>query len=149
MAVGNDFPSIFSSAMAPPEVPGVGEFVSAFRASGSTPYGTVGPDEPGKIAGTTKYDFVIKRRVFLIYRPWESCQRCLDDVANNSVALPSSGDHECPHNELPSYEDVVTKILAGAYLFGSESEIANKDGTVAVSLRWYEPKPRGTARADP
>ena len=146
MAGGNDFASIFSGAMATPEPPsGSAEFVSAFQPS-SQAYGKVGPDEPDKVQGATKYDFAIRRRVFLIYRPWERCQRCLDDVANNAIALPSTGDHECPHNELASYEDVVNRILDGSYVFGSESEIANKDGTVAISLRWYEPKARPKTR---
>jgi len=140
---GNDFASVFSSAFQGPEnLTPQGDFASPLPGPSAGGFGTVGFDEAGKIPGAVKYDFSIKRRVFLIYRPWERCQRCMDDVANNAVALPSTGDIDCPHNELAAYEDVVNRILDGSYLFGSENEIPNKDGTVSVSLRWYEPKPR-------
>lgn len=148
MASGNDFASIFSSAFQTPDAKGPdAEFASPVP-SGGRGFSSVGPGEAGKIAGATKYDFQVHRRVFLIYRPWERCQRCLDDVASNVVSPPSEGDLDCPHNELSAYEAVVNKILDGTYLFGSESEIANKDGTVAVSLRWYEPKPRPKKRVE-
>lgn len=145
---GNDFASILSNAFKTPEAPdNVSEFSSAVP-SGGRGFSSVLPGEAGKVAGATKYDFQVHRRVFLIYRPWERCQRCLDDVASNAVTPPAQGDIDCPHNELAAYEDVVNKILDGSYLFGSESEIANKDGTVAVSLRWYEPKARTKKRQD-
>lgn len=148
MPSGNDFASIFSSAFQTPEAAGKElEFASAVPSAGRG-FSSVGAGEAGKIAGATKYDFRVKRRVFLVYRPWERCQRCLDDVASGAVTPPAQGDLDCPHNELAAYEDVVNKILAGAYLFGSESEIANKDGTVAVSLRWYEPVQRPKKRKD-
>lgn len=149
MAGGNDFASIFSSAMQTPEKPVEGgEFTSPLPPPGGAGFSSVRAGDPDRISGVTKYDFNIRRRVFLVYRPWEKCQRCLDDVANNSVVLPATGDIDCPHNELKAYEEVVNKILDGKYLFGSETEIPNKDGTVAVSLRWYEPKPRTRQRAD-
>lgn len=149
MPVGNDFASIFSSALNTPEKPQEGgEFTNPMPSFGGPGYSTVKPGDGEGIAGVVKYDFTIHRRVFLIYRPWERCQRCLDDVSKNAVVLPATGDIDCPHNESKAYEDVVNKILAGTYLFGSENEIANKDGTVAVSLRWYEPKKRASRRAD-
>lgn len=145
---GNDFASIFSSAFSSPDTERKeGEFASAFS-SKARGFSAVGPGEAGKIQGATKYDFKVKRRVFLVYRPWERCQRCLDDVASGAVAPPAQGDIDCPHNELSSYEEVVNRILDGSFLFGSESEIANKDGTVAVSLRWYEPTARPKKKDD-
>jgi hypothetical protein len=37
------------------------------------------------------------------------------------------------------YHDLMNKILEGKLLLGAEAEITNKDGSVAVSVRWYEP----------
>lgn len=148
MPSGNDFASVFSSAFQIPDVSELDGDLSSPMGSGRRGVSRVGASEPDKVAGATKYDFLVKRRVFLVYRPWERCQRCLDDVANGATTPPASGDLQCPHNESAAYEQIVNKILDGSYLFGSENEIANKDGTVAVSLRWYEPKPRAKKRSD-
>lgn len=148
MPSGNDFATVFSSAFDTPDTARKeAEFASPFSTR-SKGFSSVGPGEAGKVSGATKYDFKVRRRVFLVYRPWERCQRCLDDVASGAVTPPAQGDIDCPHNELAAYEEVVNKILDGAFLFGSESEIANKDGTVAVSLRWYEPLPRQKKKDD-
>jgi len=93
------------------------------------------------IPGVTAFDFKIHRRVFTIFRPWDGCARCGQDIASGATALPDSGDYECPHTALDEYESIVNDILAGKMIFGSEQEITQKDGSVLVSLRWYEKIP--------
>lgn len=90
------------------------------------------------IPGITNYDYKIHRRVFTIFRPWDACARCGQDIAANKASLPDDGDYECPHVAKDDYEEISNDILAGKLIFGSEQESNLKDGTVLISLRWYE-----------
>jgi len=139
---GSDFASILNSAMRTPD---------GFEALGKDlPDGfPMGPGEQHRVVdtenegipGVTAYDFKIHRKVFTIFRPWEGCSRCGQDLASGAASLPDSGDYECPHTALDEYQTIVNEILAGKMIFGSEQEITQKDGTVLVSLRWYEKIP--------
>jgi hypothetical protein len=127
-------PGDFSGPMSPPPPPGASQ----------VPYG-----DPDGIGGQPKYDYRANRRVFLIYRPWQYCDRCRDGIAKGSIILPDEGDIECQHTMVGEYQDVMDDILKGKVLLGSETEITNKDGSVAVSLRWYSPVPKSATRAAP
>jgi hypothetical protein len=96
-------------------------------------------DDPLAITGAIKYRYKIHRKVFTIYRPWEGCSRCKDDIANTVVTLPDVGDYECPHITRSDYEKIADDILAGRLVMGAEQEVVQRDGTIVVSLRWYEP----------
>jgi hypothetical protein len=129
-----DFISVFGQA------PEAYDFSGPFAPS--QPSGSVNladDDDPDRIPTAPKYKFKWYRRVFLIYRPWHYCDRCRDAIANGTLVLPAEGDHECPHTMREEYHDLMNKILEGKLLLGAEAEITNKDGSVAVSVRWYEP----------
>jgi hypothetical protein len=139
---GTDFASVLSSAMQSPEgFDGKGlDLPDGFPLPRQDSHRTIDTSEEG-IPGIIAYDFKIHRKVFVIFRPWGDCARCGQDIAASSVSLPESGDYDCPHTSLDEYETIVNDILAGKFLFGSEQEITQKDGSVLVSLRWYEKTP--------
>lgn len=141
---GLDFASLLTQAMTPPEPPGSGrEFPDGFPLPHSGPgHRVIESTDATGIPGLIDYQYVIQRRVFLIFRPWERCQRCADDIASSAVALPSDCDYECPHTNLKEYKTICDQILAGTLLYGSEQESFQKDGTVLISLRWYEKRPK-------
>jgi hypothetical protein len=152
--VGIDFPSILNSAkQTPASFEGLGKDLPDGFPLPPGEHRVVDTEAEG-IPGVTAYDFKIHRKVFTIFRPWDGCARCGQDIASNAVSLPESGDYDCPHTALEEYEQTVNDILAGKMIFGSEQEVVQKDGTVLVSLRWYEkiaakkkkpqPRPDGT-----
>jgi hypothetical protein len=97
-------------------------------------------NDPGAIEGAVAYDFTCRRDVFLIFRPYDGCNRCSHDIAQNVVQIPQTGDYTCPHTRLSEYEAVLNRTLAGEYLFGSENEVVQKDGSILISLKWFEKK---------
>ena len=138
-----DFVSIFGQA------PDPGDFSGPMGPKPSPGAEQVPHDSRDGIPGQSKYDYRAHRRVFLIYRPWHYCDRCRDAIAKGDIILPDEGDIECKHTMVDEYQRVMEDILKGRVLLGSETEITNKDGSVAVSLRWYEPTSRPKTRADP
>lgn len=140
--VGSDFATVLGRAMEPP-VPTdpVGrDLPDGFPFSPPTTHRVVDTSkDPSGIEGAVAYDYKIQRRVFVIYKPWEHCARCTNDIAQNTVTIPDEGDYECPHINVKVYKEIVDKILAAELIFGSEQEVVQKDGSIVISLRWYEP----------
>lgn len=140
--VGHDFAHVINSAKkTPDDFEGLGkDLPDGFPfAPGDN---RIIDSEADGIPGVTAYDFKIHRRVFTIFHPWDACARCGQNLASNTVSLPDDGDYECPHTSKAEYEEVTNDILAGKLLFGSEQEVVQKDGTIVISLRWYERIPK-------
>lgn len=97
-------------------------------------------DAPELIRGAVQYPYKIHRAVFTIYRPWGQCNRCMDDIATNQVVLPPDGDYTCPHTQKAQYEQIMDECLRAKFLLGTEQEIVQRDGTIVVSMSWYEKK---------
>jgi hypothetical protein len=147
--VGNDFSSVLAKAQELPFSEQHGRDLADGFPFAPAPHHKVvdtNDADPRAIPGVVKYSAKIHRRVFTIYRPWDSCSRCKDDVANNKVAIPDAGDYDCPHNNKDDYEKVINDILAGRLMMGSEQEVVQRDGTIVISLRWYERIPNKTER---
>jgi hypothetical protein len=145
---GSDFASILNAARQTPEgFESLGrDLPDGFPMSPDASHRTVDTENEG-IPGVTAFDFKIHRKVFTIFRPWGSCARCGNDIASGAVTLPDGGDYDCPHTAQLEYETVVNDILGGKLIFGSEQELAQKDGSVLVSLRWYEKIPSKKKKA--
>lgn len=147
---GMDFASILNAASQPPE-PGQGlgrDLPDGFPLPSMDGHRVVDTSEDG-IPGVVAYDFKIHRQVFTIFRPWDGCARCGASIASGEERLPDEGDYECPHVTKDTYESIVNEILAGKLIFGSEQEIPQKDGSIVVSLRWYERIPRKKKKLQP
>lgn len=144
----------------PPPVSSGLDFISALNAASQAPHqGGEGRDLPDGfpvpqmqghriidstkeegIEGVSAYDYASHRRVFLIYRPWNACPRCSDDLATQKVSLPDDGDITCPHTSLREYKETKDRALAGQLIWGAEQETTQRDGTIVVSAVWYESK---------
>ena len=140
---GFDFATSISKAMTSPEVTTNGRDLPDGFPLPTSETGRVidTAQDPQGIAGAIAYDFTIQRRVFVIYRPWEACERCTNAIAQGNVTLPDDeGDYECPHTTLKAYREIINKVLAAEYVSGGEQEVVQKDGSIVISLRWYEKK---------
>jgi len=93
------------------------------------------------IDGLNAYDYTAHRAVFLIYRPWHICNRCANQLAAQKVSLPEEdGDITCPHTQLREYTEIQDKALAGKLILGNEQESLLRDGSVIISVKWFEAK---------
>lgn len=137
---GSSFVEAIESVYKAPEVGGgLGkDLPDGFPFSPPATHRVVETSEEG-IKGATAYDYKLSRRVYTIFRPWGSCERCANEIAAEEVVLPPEGDYTCPHTQLSEYEEVMNKVLAGKLIKFSEREVDLRDGTIAVSLSWGEP----------
>lgn len=94
--------------------------------------------DPEAIPGAVESFLLPKREYFTVYRPWEQCQRCKDDLAQQMVELPEEGDLTCPHTNKRSLDAIYLKAAKGRALINHEEQIVQKDGTVVVSIVWGE-----------
>lgn len=103
---------------------------------------------------------------FVVFRPWESCHRCMDAVLGKRVQddedvegsneprrreppteeLPAVGDRVCPHTRKHEYEQLVERIARTQMMATAPSENLLRNGTIIVSIGWWEPKKEGGAR---
>lgn len=140
----DDFASILTRAQQAPEVAeGNGKDLptDGFPLPVATHHRVVDQvQDPKGIEGLVAYDFTGFRAVFLIYRPWDGCRRCVEAMGNGTVTLPVDGDYTCPHTDLVKYQNILNRCLAGEYLAGGENELVQKDGSVVISMKWFEKK---------
>ena len=93
------------------------------------------------VDGANVYDYEPFQKVFSIYRPWGGCHRCQAMISANTVTLPTDeGDISCPHTQLKDLNEVRKKGMAGQVILGPEQETVLRDGTIIVSIKWWEPK---------
>jgi hypothetical protein len=101
-------------------------------------------DDPTGVEGTVAFDFSCKRAVFVIFKPWHTCKRCLEATGIDPSLLPADGEYVCPHTQLAEYQAMVDRGLAGQSILAPEAEYVQRDGSILVSTKWYEKKLRTT-----
>jgi len=136
---GSDFASVLSKATSLPSLEELGKDLPDGFPLGAGKHHRIVEEGEG-IPGVVAYDYFIHRKGFVIYRPWDNCSRCTGALASGAVSLPDEGDISCPHTAISEYKRVVDEILSGKLIFGSEQELVQKDGSIVISLRWYEAK---------
>jgi hypothetical protein len=139
---GLDFAAALSAAQTPPQPVADGvDLPDGFPLPIAKTHRVIDSNkDPTGVPGALAYDYHVQRKVFVIYRPYWECNRCRDDMLNNMVSMPKEGDYECPHVHIKGYQEVVDKALAGQIIIGPELERVLKDGTILVSLKWWEQK---------
>lgn len=139
---GLDFAAALSAAQSPPQpMPEGMDLPDGFPLPIAKNHRVVDSNkEPLGVPGALAYDYHVERKVFVIFRPYWECGRCRDAMLNNEVAMPKEGDYECPHTHLKGYKEVVDRALAGQIIIGPENEQVLKDGTILVSVKWWESK---------
>jgi len=139
---GNDFITALNAAAKTPGQSGDGkDLPDGFPMAKVRGYRTIDSSKEMGIDGATAVDYASHRKVFLVYRPWDKCNRCANALANGKLDLPDDeGDLTCPHTQVNDYKEIVDKGLAGQLVLGSEQETVMRDGTIVVSLKYYEQK---------
>ena len=99
------------------------------------------PSNVNPATGYTNHQSTMRREVFLIYRPYNDCHRCMTLIKGGGMNLPEKGDYVCPHTRLAQYEEVLNGVLNGSYALQNEAETTLKDGTIVVSVQWTIPNP--------
>ena len=148
--VGLDFASALGAAMRMPEPPEGGgkDLPDGFPLPSTENYRVVDTSKEDGIAGVIAYDFIPHKDVFTVYRPWDSCARCANDIATGVAVLPDIGDYSCPHTRRQEYETVLRDSMAGKHILGNKQEYQLKDGTLLISVEWFEKtqKPKKSQR---
>jgi hypothetical protein len=75
-------------------------------------------------------------KVFVLWRPWTHCARCVRAIEHDEVTLPDEGDHSCPHVQTEDFEDVLNKCLSGDYLIQTQEYFTLQEGTRCVHMVW-------------
>jgi hypothetical protein len=75
-------------------------------------------------------------KVFVLWRPWTQCQRCLKSIELGEADLPEVGDHECPHTMRSAYEQLLDDGLRGDVLFQTQEYFTLHDGTRCCHSVW-------------
>lgn len=119
----------------------------------TSPFGS--PMEPNTVREPTatggakglRYTYKVRREVFVIYIPPGKCPACRYSAKNKSpdsqedelVDLLDGEAGKCTHTRVEDYESTVNDCLSGKFLLGGETEHVMKDGTILISLKWFEP----------
>lgn len=75
-------------------------------------------------------------KVFVLWRPWTQCHRCLKKIEHGEFELPDIGDHECPHTMREDYESLLDEGLRGDVLFQTQEYFTLHDGTRCCHAVW-------------
>jgi len=75
-------------------------------------------------------------KVFTLWRPWETCRRCLAAIKSGELELPEDGDHTCPHVQAEAYKAVVDVCLKGDAVLTSKEMFNLPDGARCVHVEW-------------
>ncbi len=79
-------------------------------------------------------------RVFTIWRPWETCDRCKNLLETGHMDLsPTTGDWECPHTQRDEYKAVMDRGLKGHYAISLKEVFTLMNGVRCVHVEWLEP----------
>ncbi len=100
--------------------------------------------------------YVAHSAVYLVWRPWSKCGRCLKDIRemDDEIAavpegeetalepiLPDVGEYTCPHNQNIEYKHILDRCLSGDFILRSEEFFNMVDGTRCVHIAWMETDP--------
>lgn len=84
--------------------------------------------------------------VFVIFRPWNECSRCMTAIkgrrkddgswAAPTLELEGEADYQCPHVQKTEYKNLVNQHGAGKLQIISRSNETLKNGTIQVFVEW-------------
>ena len=52
----------------------------------------------------------VSQDTFIVFRPWQGCNRCQKLVNEGSLELPEDGDHVCPHTRHRDYLHLMNQL---------------------------------------
>ena len=94
------------------------------------------PKKSGKLA--MDINCVSFSKVFVLWRPWENCKRCLLDFSNDKAQLPEIGDYTCPHVQEQEYKAIKDMCLSGEAVLQKEEffNVRSSDARCVHILWW-------------
>lgn len=86
--------------------------------------------------------------VFVIWRPWDSCNRCWADFKAEKLQLPEEGDYVCPHTMMKEYKELLKKRTQRLCEFAAYEATTLKNGVIQVSIctAWRNQKEKSDLR---
>ncbi len=88
-----------------------------------------------------KTHFLSFTKVFVLWRPWEKCTRCIRAIDADPSILPDNSDYTCPHTQEVAYKDIVDRGLGGTTVLTNKEAFNLPNGTRCIHLEWMEPDP--------
>jgi len=80
-------------------------------------------------------------KVFVLWRPWEKCKRCITAIDQGTVTLPEQSDYSCPHTQKVAYKEIIDRGLKGNAVLTAKEPFNLPNGTRCVHVEWMEPDP--------
>lgn len=103
--------------------------------------------EPNQVADQLKVKYFSK--VFVLWRPYEMCARCSNDINTGDVQIPPEGDYTCPHNDNVEYEKVVNLCLSGKGLLQKQEFFNRRENDArCVHIMWMIADPAHVAELE-
>jgi hypothetical protein len=103
---------------------------------------------PSMNAGDIATDLAVRQfsEVFLLWRPWEKCKRCLQAIDKDEIVLPEDSDYTCPHTHKAKYKEKVDFCLKGNGAMTLREYFNMANGNRLVHLEWVETDPEAAER---
>jgi hypothetical protein len=101
-----------------------------------SPYIKEGKPELTKL-GVETY-MVFNSKVFVLYKPWETCSRCQEAAKAGQLDL-DSGDYTCPHTGNIEYQDIINMTLKGDSVLTTREFFTDMVGVRRVHVEWLTP----------
>ena len=95
--------------------------------------------KPGEKGSGPRLNYHAHSRVFTIWRDWETCSRCKDEMKSGSLQLPKTGDYTCPHVQNGEFKEVMDEILSGRSLMDRREYFYTDSGARCVHVTWLTP----------
>jgi hypothetical protein len=103
--------------------------------------------ESSQIADQIKVMYFSK--VFVLWRPYEACPRCSNELNAGETQIPVEGDYTCPHNDNAAYETVVNLCLSGKALMQKQEFFNRRENDArCVHIMWMIADPRHIAEIE-
>ncbi len=102
----------------------------------------IAKDDPRNPFGRviTQMKWELDHRVFVVFRPWESCQLCRGKLKAGTLVLPDEGDHTCPHTQIADYRKLLQERADGVCRLYETETTTLKNGTIIKSVGVAHPR---------
>lgn len=80
-------------------------------------------------------------KVFVIWRPWETCPLCKMKLEKDPDSFGYTGMPECPHVQALEYKKIMDHCLSGKGAINLKECYTLKNGSRIVHLEWLERDP--------
>ncbi len=147
----DDNTKTFADMVLQQEGPTTQDPATEFDLPGSSLFRDVSKDVmgPNETNGAVQLAYRSFSKVFILWRPWQNCERCRKAIAaatdetveEEGVELPTVGEYTCPHTQETDFKVIRDKILRGDAIRDREDFFHLVDESRCVQILWLEPDP--------